>query len=75
MSEETKPEKIKVDLALPKETVEQRANKATFDAASIQACKDFVANMKQPGVYDLRGQPKKISAAQAKRLWGDSSKN
>lgn len=75
MSEETKSEKPVVNLTLPKETAEERANKAAFDAASIQACKDFVANMKAPGVYDLRGQPKKISAAQAKRLWGDSSKN
>lgn len=69
------PEEKKIKRTLSPETHAERKIKSVFTEADTVMCKQFVASITQPGKYFKGKSVKKISAAAAKRLWGDGGEN
>lgn len=70
--EQAKP-KPKLDLSLPKETHEQRVKEAAITETDIVACKNFVADMKEAGIYKNGKKVEKISPAQVRKFFNSGT--
>lgn len=63
-----KPKKPKLDLSLPKETHAQREAEAVISDADIANAKNFIADMKEVGVYMDGKKIGKVNAGQVRKL-------